>query len=139
VGMSKMTLDLKADQEELDRCFSRLRSYTPLSFLDELKEDMADKASAETTQQLRNDLGLQRQEVKAVEYDVKKLREFQEKTTADLKDKPSQAFVAQTLSIFKETLLKTQQSLSGVDAKLEKVSTAQAGELKELAARLDKC
>lgn len=31
VGMSKMTLDLKADQEELDRCFSRLRSYTPLS------------------------------------------------------------------------------------------------------------
>lgn len=100
---------------------------------------MAGKASAETAQQLRDDLGLQQQDVKDVEYDVKKLQEFKQKTTADLKDKPSQAFVTETLSAFKETLRKTQQSLNVVDAKFEKVSSAQAGELQQLAASIDKC
>ena len=89
----KMTMELKCDQDAMEVCMKKFKSYCTSLTAEKMQEQLEGKAQKSVTDKLIEDLQFQETYLMKVKKEVEDLKNFQFATESDMKDKPSSHFV----------------------------------------------
>lgn len=115
-----MSIDLKCDQEAMDRCLKRFKHYCTNTKIDEIQEILDTKAKKSVTDKLVEDVEYQERYVNKLLKEVEDLKNFQFETEVEMKEKPTQEFVTSSLTRLKENIVQTAKDLKKAEGELSR-------------------
>lgn len=118
--MVKMSIDLKCDQEAMDRCLKRFKHYCTNTKIDEIQEILDTKAKKSVTDKLVEDFEYTDRYVNKLLKEVEDLKSFQFETEVDMKEKPNQDFVTSSLTKLKENIVQTAKDIKKAEKELSR-------------------
>lgn len=114
-----MSMEVKADQDEVDRCFKKFKLYCPVTALDELRDQIKGTAARALTEQLAEDVAFQKKYFSQLNRDVKALQDAKRHMEQDIKDRATQEFLNQSLKVFKESIQNAVAAVKDVEKRID--------------------